>query len=775
MSRRLLCLFAALLPCLSLAAEPSLTIRPMRVVSTWVDAENPRQDTPRWEDLDALTSPSGSGAARLIINNGWNDYGSVTVDLGVEVALGEVVLTHRQNGPGYDRSTDLFGGTDRDGGRHLARLGCPSDPTTVTVPFSTPVRYLKLMGGAGGQVGADSVWEFANVFVRCRPSDIRLSAFGKALREMLPRFQALPGLSESDRRLCARGRALVQRLDDAQAGLVSDPDAALRRLRGRTGALRSQAERVERQVAERLNRALMLPLFPGTEPPCVVSWESPLAIIRPGARCPASYAHLSATLDALRNETEAAQLAVVPLAGPLARVQIQPGELLRQGGKGSLGVPTVYRVGLVGPPERRWPDPLYLGNVATEVIGPQAFWISVKVPADAAPGPYRTQVKLSLNGAPGPVLPLEVRVHQAALPVTGKLKFVIGCGPGPEYYDDVLAHRMNPGGMACGCPADADYSLDAAGNLKIDFTGYDQAMERYIAAGLNNFGLPHSGGDGGGLIPDRMAKWATDPSTGAKTRVSLNPLDGPEATARFQRWAREFCDHLRDRGWLKYAFLYIWDEPSPAHFPAIAAISRAFREAVADVPIEVTASPCEGLDPWVDIYCPIVQQTGQYSSANDPRLAAMRAAGKELWWYNCGDPYPFPTFAVFRPTISGRVMFWLNWRLGFPGNLYWAVTHWPFSHSEAAPGGGGVADGMLYYPPVEPGVLVPSIRLECIRDGIEDYETLALLDQASGGRSPLLRVPDTIARDALAYTDDPAALESQRRAIITALGRAAGR
>ena len=96
-------------------------------------------------------------------------------------------------------------------------------------------------------------------------------------------------------------------------------------------------------------------------------------------------------------------------------------------------------------------------------------------------------------------------------------------------------------------------------------------------------------------------------------------------------------------------------------------------------------------------------------------------------------------------------------------------------------------DGLLVYPGPD---LRPysSIRLEVIRDGIEDYEYLALLSRLVAtakalppDRRPaadwlrraeaLCRVPEAISRTLTDYTADPAVLLGRRRQVADAIDR----
>jgi len=177
-----------------------------------------------------------------------------------------------------------------------------------------------------------------------------------------------------------------------------------------------------------------------------------------------------------------------------------------------------------------------------------------------------------------------------------------------------------------------------------------------------------------------------------------------------------------------------------------------------------------------------------------------RAAGDTLWMYTCCSPKPpHANFFIDEPAIDHRILFWQARQAGATGFLYWAVCYWH--------GLPGAASGEPHFPDVPirmarlgtydnfkdngDGVLiwpgrdyqpVASIRLEVIRDGIEDYEYLALLSRLverakalPEGERPdadlladaegLCQVPADISESMTRYTKDPEVLLARREAV----------
>jgi hypothetical protein len=95
---------------------------------------------------------------------------------------------------------------------------------------------------------------------------------------------------------------------------------------------------------------------------------------------------------------------------------------------------------------------------------------------------------------------------------------------------------------------------------------------------------------------------------------------------------------------------------------------------------------------------------------------------------------------IDRPGIEARITPWLAWLERVQGLVYYSTTDWspdPWSDPWTNAGNG---DGLLFYPPKDTSIafdasnpqsnrLVPSIRWELLREGMEDYEYLWLLNQ----------------------------------------------
>lgn len=118
---------------------------------------------------------------------------------------------------------------------------------------------------------------------------------------------------------------------------------------------------------------------------------------------------------------------------------------------------------------------------------------------------------------------------------------------------------------------------------------------------------------------------------------------------------------------------------------------------------------------------------------------------KETWWYTAiGSKYPnIPGYMIDDPSVDDRLMSWIQYKEGLAGHLYWCNNNYAGTleyaynpedeWSVANRAGGGATwngDGFLVYPGYNYGIKGPigTLRLENIRDGMEEYKWLTLID-----------------------------------------------
>ena len=138
-------------------------------------------------------------------------------------------------------------------------------------------------------------------------------------------------------------------------------------------------------------------------------------------------------------------------------------------------------------------------------------------------------------------------------------------------------------------------------------------------------------------------------------------------------------------------------------------------------------------------FCPLFQ----YYNSED--LRQQYEGLGERWWYGCVQPKaPYPTYHIDDTWLSARVLSWLQAEYNVVGNLYWSTDLYArydqskgylsieeYYEGVAARFTGTNGEGFLFYPGKKYGVDGPlaSMRLEAIRDGMEEYEILYTIKQ----------------------------------------------
>jgi hypothetical protein len=330
-------------------------------------------------------------------------------------------------------------------------------------------------------------------------------------------------------------------------------------------------------------------------------------------------------------------------------------------------------------------------------------------------------------------------------------------------------------------------------DLAADFTHADPAFSYALdTLGIDSFRLP-------------LPFFAWGDTTGHHGGSILGySWDTPEFENIYGKLLRTVDDHLAQRGWLDRAYTYWYDEPGLAEYPFVIQGMDLIHRSDPRLKRLLTEQFSPDLAGRVDIWTPIFDMF-------DASWAGLRQAlGEQVWWYVCTGPKaPYPNNFIDHPGIEHRIRFWMAWKYGVQGDLYWDTTYWtnddvfppphlqdpwndPMSYNySGSVGMWGNGDGRLLYPPrswsdgqtrVEGPT--PSIRWELIREGIEDYEYLWMLrdaadrldaiggekDLVSGARE-LLSLPEPLFSSLTSYTDDPTLLQSHRRQVARMLER----
>jgi hypothetical protein len=275
-------------------------------------------------------------------------------------------------------------------------------------------------------------------------------------------------------------------------------------------------------------------------------------------------------------------------------------------------------------------------------------------------------------------------------------------------------------------------------------------------------------------------------------------LSGDAATADkqmadFEEWFRDWEGFVKEKDWKDFTwYVHGFDEsemrkdPENSVDPYIRRVYGMIGEKFPWLKRE-TANPYTAKNVgYFDIWTPLTQQL----SGDLVPYRERQAAGDQLWAYVCCGPgKPYANFFIDFPGVDPRILGWQYFRYNVTGFLYylinlyeqeenwnqngpkWPERDWnPFSFNTNS-------DGILIYPGPDMTPLA-STRLENIRDGIEDYEALAMLKDLVAALEKKCAAGDLLARarEAVAvrpevtaswteYTQDPARITAARNEV----------
>ena len=527
-------------------------------------------------------------------------------------------------------------------------------------------------------------------------------------------------------------------------------------------------------------------------------------------------------IEAASNERESFQVVVMPVGESLPGVYLVTGDLVGPEGRriprGNLEWHVVRTVDIQDPPfpVRRTglhPDPLEPGRPYDVPLDRnQVFWVTVAVPPGTPAGDYKGKVRVVVPGVRTFPITVNLKVWDFELPPKNHLKLdfwysdwnVFHCWwhgqyPTPEEFDSILqllekyrlATYTVPG--ITFCPVDIWKEPD--GTFTFNYDTLDRYLEVAFRHGLNAFNLNFSCnliGIMSALKPDYCN--VHDRKTGRRTNGKYGPdtLTREEADRVFRELLPDYIAHLKEKGWWDAAHIECIDEPGPDLYDELKRVYGLLHEVAPDLK-RLSAGVRVGhpLGDYVEIYCP---QTQHFDL--EPALEAQRK-GKHSWWYICWGPNPpWPNWFVTQDCVAHRVLFWQSWQNRIEGFLYWSVNYWWRGKAEDCPKDPALrwpskpfeltlfGDGVLIYPGYRLGEPWPSLRLNVIRDGLEDYEYLWLLNDLARRAKEvgmaaeivkeaerILAVPPELTPDLKTYNDDPSVLLNLRRRVAELIVR----
>jgi hypothetical protein len=368
------------------------------------------------------------------------------------------------------------------------------------------------------------------------------------------------------------------------------------------------------------------------------------------------------------------------------------------------------------------------------------FWIDIYVPEATPPGRYEGVVRICQGKTALAEVPIELTVWDFELPHVSTM--VTAFGSPADRIRDYYQRRAREAGEPL--PTDWREIHEQCAELV--------SRHRINASPPGEWLRPVSQSDGSFAIPAEHVEALQ--TFVRKFHVNAIQIPHPRAAVkdpveqrdRLVAWLRAFdrlAAELPDPKPLLY--IYLRDEPNdPEAYEYVRHWGRVIREAGTVVKVLVVEQPQTQNPAWgtlygaVDIWCPL------FSLFEEGPAGERLAAGEILWTYTAlCQGRKTPWWHIDFPLLHYRVPAWISWRYGITGLLYWGgmsfwqqvadpwTESWTYGRQEGGKGRVYHGEGTLAYParPVGYEGIACSLRLKALRDAIEDYEYLAILER----------------------------------------------
>ena len=402
-----------------------------------------------------------------------------------------------------------------------------------------------------------------------------------------------------------------------------------------------------------------------------------------------------------------------------------------------------------------WPDALaplkesFSMQAQYAVVGNRPIWIDIAIPTGTAAGKYTGKITVLKDENPLETLAIQLEVYSFSLPeqthlITyfniskdelGRLYNKPASNPEIEqlsqsYFDLLFTHRLETWFNE---PLVPELTLKGE-NVELKFN--DQRYDYYMNKLKTKRVILESG-------PHELV-----------SQIKVEPFS-PTFNKIVKSYLTAVDSYFRKNGWTdRLVFNSPIDEPNTKKdYEETRQWAILVHEAAPGVHFLSTESPVSDNPEWgtfrgyVDNFCV------HGNSLNDPKvkqaLLEEQAKGGEATWYiSCDQAYPQPNYFIDAPAMDPVMVPWITAHYHMNGILYWAANFWnqtpdpwldPVTYISGFDCSNGWVlngEGSLIYPgdhtktyTGQPNVIGPvsSIRLELLREGIEDYEYLWML------------------------------------------------
>lgn len=436
-----------------------------------------------------------------------------------------------------------------------------------------------------------------------------------------------------------------------------------------------------------------------------------------------------------------------------------------------------------------YPDPLFAATPAPLKAGrTEAIWVTLQAPAGTPPGEYSGKVALSSGGAVIATQTFQARVTRATVPAVQTLHVTnwftlepaelgrhFKLDKDPEAYWRLLGnigrvmadHRQNV--FLTPVMTLAGTAIEGT-RIRYDFAKFDRWVETFQKAGV-------IGTIEGGHLLGRVSGYHTATVVPAYViedgKVVLKQLStgDPRAEQFLDNFLSALYAHLRQKGWTKNYIQHIHDEPHGQETQVYNRYAKIIRRNLPGIPTIDAVGLDQDLAFFADVSDIWVPVLGSFDDQLD-KLRTHVGKGGQAWFYTCTAPQErhLNRFIDY-PLLKTQLLHWFNFRYNLTGFLHWGGNYWgpePFlsvqgvinDNTTLLPAG----DNAIVYPDPANESVLSSIRLEAMREGIEDYELL--VDLAKRDHRKAQRLATTAIPHITDYVRSVPAFRALRRELM---------
>ncbi len=419
-----------------------------------------------------------------------------------------------------------------------------------------------------------------------------------------------------------------------------------------------------------------------------------------------------------------------------------------------------------------YPDPVMpIANNASVTVTANEnteYWVTLFVSSTAVAGDYTSSITLG-----GVTIPVKLHVFNFVMPSELHVESQMNLsyetilskygvtGTSTDYWNYVekiklffIRRRLTPtnptwpGGLtSSGGESFVNYDCNGTISDPYGIWGFEGPAEKYIkGTGFNSgTGFPSFQ-----AISFRNNDASADQRPGTFCTNTLSQSDwysgnNPQSAYNLKwfSYLKSLQDYLNGQSLLGKAYYYLANEPQDqAGYDAVAWYTQEIKKNAPLLKLMVSEEPRSEIyshptyrGAKVDIWLPVLQNY-------NPSISWERekSNGEKTWIYflhSTRPPY-FNPVTVDHPGIESKLTGWFLWKYRIRGIAYYALNDWsqnPWTNPRANNHNG---DLFMLYPPSESNTaiafgatdhrLVSSQRLELMRDGLEDFEYLYLLN-----------------------------------------------